>query len=97
VLQPGLKIQIPFLYKVTKDDMFVIAQDEVGLVESIDGQPLEPGRIFGRWVGGHDFITDVPTANDGDGRDSDPHDPGDWITSAEAASGPFAGCPVTNS
>jgi serine protease len=53
--------------------------------------------LNGRWVGGYDFITNVPTANDGDGRDNDPHDPGDWITPSEAASGPFAGCAVTNS
>jgi serine protease len=53
--------------------------------------------LAGRWVGGYDFITDMPTANDGNGRDSDPHDPGDWITSAESSSAPFAGCPVTNS
>ena len=36
--------------------------------------------LAGRWVGGYDFIADVPTANDGNGRDSDPHDPGDWVT-----------------
>ena len=30
-------------------------------------------------------------------RDSDPHDPGDWITSAESSSGFFAECPVMNS
>jgi serine protease len=46
---------------------------------------------------GYDFISDVPTANDGDGRDGDAQDPGDWITSAENASGPFAGCGVSNS
>jgi hypothetical protein len=58
VLQPGLKFQTPFLWKVTKDDMLVVAEDEVGLVESIDGQPLEPGRIFARWVAGHDSFQD---------------------------------------
>ena len=31
------------------------------------------------------------------GRDADPSDPGDWITSAENASGFFAGCGVSNS
>jgi uncharacterized membrane protein YqiK len=59
VLQPGLKIQIPFLYSVTKDDMLVIGEDEVGLVESIDGLPLEPGRIFGRRVQHHDSYQDA--------------------------------------
>jgi serine protease len=34
--------------------------------------------LDGRWVGGYDFIADPFTANDGDGRDPDPHDPGDW-------------------
>lgn len=59
VLQPGLKVQIPFLYGVTKDDMIVIGEDEVGLVESIDGLPLEPGRIFARRVANHDSYQDA--------------------------------------
>ena len=59
VLQPGLTFQIPFLYSVTKDDMFVIGEDVVGLVESIDGLPLEPGNIFGRRVANHDSYQDA--------------------------------------
>jgi len=59
VLQPGLRIQMPFLWRVTKDDMITVAEDEIGLIESIDGQPLEPGRIFARWVGGHDSFQDA--------------------------------------
>jgi|CXWL01.1.fsa_nt_gi uncharacterized membrane protein YqiK len=59
VLQPGLKVQIPFLYKVTKDDMIVIGEDQVGLIESIDGVPLEPGRIFARRVTQHDSYQDA--------------------------------------
>ncbi|HVO67200.1 MAG TPA: S8 family serine peptidase [Syntrophales bacterium] len=53
--------------------------------------------ISGRLVQGYDFIHDSLIANDGDGRDGDPSDPGDWITAAESAAGYFAGCPVTNS
>ena len=53
--------------------------------------------LAGRYIGGYDFISDSRIANDGDGRDPDPSDPGDWITAAESASGFFAGCPVTNS
>ncbi|HLB23848.1 MAG TPA: SPFH domain-containing protein [Dehalococcoidia bacterium] len=59
VLQPGLHFLIPFLFKVTKDDMLVIAEDEVGLIESIDGLPLEPGHIFGRRVANHDTFQDA--------------------------------------
>ena len=53
--------------------------------------------LASRIVGGYDFITNVQVANDGDGRDSNPQDPGDWITAAESSSGYFAGCPATNS
>jgi len=83
-------INAPAAWDITTGSSGIkIAVIDTGITDHTD--------LAGRWVGGHDFITDVPTANDGDGRDSDPHDPGDWITSAEAASGPFAGCPVTNS
>jgi uncharacterized membrane protein YqiK len=58
VLQPGLHLLVPFIYTVGKVDMLVVAEDEVGLIESIDGLPLEPGRIFGRRVTGHDTFQD---------------------------------------
>jgi len=34
--------------------------------------------LAGRFLAGYDMIDDVPTANDGDARDPDPSDPGDW-------------------
>ena len=58
VLSPGLHFLIPFLFKVRKAPMAVISEDEVGLVESIDGRPLDPGRIFARRVPGHDTYQD---------------------------------------
>ena len=48
-------------------------------------------------VSGYDFVSDVAVANDGDARDPDPSDPGDWITPAEASYGQFQGCDVANS
>ena len=53
--------------------------------------------LSGRTVPGYDFIQDSLVANDGDGRDDNPSDPGDWITAAENATGYFKGCTVTNS
>lgn len=53
--------------------------------------------LVGRTVAGYDFVADNRIGNDGNGRDSDPSDPGDWITAAESASGFFAGCQVRNS
>ncbi|MEO8741360.1 MAG: S8 family peptidase [Casimicrobiaceae bacterium] len=51
-----------------------------------------------RILPGYDFIGDIPTANDGDGRDPDASDPGDWVTQADI-DGPFRGegCSVENS
>ncbi len=45
-----------------------------------------------RLLSGYDFVEDVDNANDGNGRDGDASDPGDWVTAAEAASPSFAGC-----
>ena len=53
--------------------------------------------LVGRFVAGYDFIGDSLVANDGGGRDADASDPGDWITSAENASGYFKGCGTRNS
>jgi serine protease len=54
--------------------------------------------LVGRLVAGYDFVRDdAPgmflTANDGDGRDADPRDPGNWLTAAEAGQPPFTACP----
>lgn len=38
-----------------------------------------PGRI----LPGYDFVSDPFMANDGDGWDPDPSDPGDWVTSSD--------------
>ena len=37
----------------------------------------------GNLLPGYDMVSDIATANDGDGRDPDPSDPGDWVTQAE--------------
>jgi serine protease len=45
-------------------------------------------------LAGYDMISDVDAANDGDGRDADASDPGDWVTDAEISmdGGPFHEC-----
>jgi serine protease len=53
--------------------------------------------LAGKLLSGYDFIEDVDNANDGNGRDNDPSDPGDWVTSAEARTAAFAGCTAANS
>ncbi|MFN8444250.1 MAG: S8 family serine peptidase [Caldilineaceae bacterium] len=67
------------------------------VVAVIDTGILPHADLAGRTVQGYDFINDSRVANDGNGRDNNPADPGDWITSAESASGYFAGCTASNS
>lgn len=52
--------------------------------------------LAGRVLPGYDMITGAAVANDGDGRDPDPADPGDWLLAAELT-GDFAGCRAQNS
>jgi serine protease len=51
----------------------------------------------GRLLPGYDFVTDIEAANDGSGRDPDPSDPGDWITTADASTQRFQGCQAADS
>jgi len=53
--------------------------------------------LAGRLLPGHDFVSVIEYANDGNGRDADPSDPGDYVSSADLASGLFAGCAVEKS
>jgi serine protease len=41
-------------------------------------------------IAGYDFIKDVTEANDGNGRDSDAHDPGDWAPAGACGAGSAA-------
>ena len=45
-----------------------------------------------RLLPGYDFIADVLTAGDGDGRDPDPTDPGDYLTGEDLTNPFFFGC-----
>jgi serine protease len=51
----------------------------------------------GRLLPGYDFISDPNIANDGDGRDPDASDPGDWVTTADTNTPEFKGCTVADS
>lgn len=70
----------------TGSSQVVVAVLDTGITTHAD--------LSGRSVAGYDMISDALIANDGDGRDSDPSDPGDWITYDEDASEDsyFYGC-----
>ena len=85
-------INAPAAWDITQgSSTTTIAVIDTGILNHID--------LAGRLVPGYDFIgADAnglfETANDGNGRDKDTTDPGNWITLKEAGLGNFAGCPT---
>ena len=57
-LGPGLHFLIPFIYKATKSVFTEILDDEIGLIESVDGNAIPAGRIFAAVVPGHNSFQD---------------------------------------
>lgn len=51
----------------------------------------------GKVLPGYDMISDPAVANDGDGRDPDGSDPGDWITQADLSNTTFSDCEISDS
>jgi serine protease len=83
-------IGLPAAWDLTiGSDAITVAVIDTGLAAHAD--------VSGRAVPGYDFISSAAIANDGDGRDADASDPGDWVTAAESSSGFFAGCGAGNS
>jgi serine protease len=68
------------------------------IVAVIDSGYRPHADLADRILPGYDFIEDIDVANDGNGRDPDASDPGDWTTQADLR-GAFAGmdCSVMNS
>ena len=54
------------------------------------GVRLDHPDLVGKLLPGYDFVSNSATANDGDGRDADPTDPGDGVVAADI--GVIAGC-----
>jgi serine protease len=55
--------------------------------------------LAGNLLPGYDMIVDTAVANDGNGRDADPSDPGDWVSQADKNNNAadFGTCDVTDS
>jgi regulator of protease activity HflC (stomatin/prohibitin superfamily) len=57
-LGPGLHFLIPFIYVPKKYSFTVISENEIGIIESIDGNAIPPGKIFAKVVEGHNSFQD---------------------------------------
>jgi len=55
------------------------------VVAVVDSGYRPHAGLAGRFLPGYDMISDAETANDGDGRDADASDPGDWVLASEAS------------
>jgi len=73
---------LPEAWDVTRGDASVtVAVIDTG---------YRPHADLGTVLPGYDFITDSARANDGDGRDDDAQDPGDWVAAEECGTGQTA-------
>jgi serine protease len=78
----------------------VVAVIDTGV--RFDHPDLLPVADGGKLLPGHDFVSaesggTARAANDGDGWDPDPSDPGDWISAQDRTTSQFEDCAVANS
>jgi serine protease len=90
-------INIEPAWSITPGDPNVVIADlDTGV--RFDHPDLLAVAAGGKLLSGYNMISSALEANDGDGRDADATDPGDWVTAAEAGpSGAFRGCTAGNS
>jgi len=67
------------------------------VVAVVDTGYLPHSDLAGRILPGYDFISDPRFANDGNGRDADASDPGDWVSAADLADPAFRDCTIEDS
>ena len=74
----------------------VVAVLDTGVL--YDHPDLGRGDAGGKFLPGYDFVAVPANANDSDGRDADPSDPGDWVSDADKAGNvALSNCAVTGS
>lgn len=56
------------------------------------GVTTHPDLSAARYWPGRDFVSEIEYANDGNGWDTDPTDPGDWVSPTDLTNDLFTGC-----
>ncbi|MET9970508.1 S8 family serine peptidase, partial [Streptomyces sp. NPDC006356] len=72
-------MNVPGAWDVTTGSGVTVAVIDTGYVTHSD--------LGANIVGGYDFISDTAVSNDGNGRDSNPADTGDWTTDGQCGAG----------
>lgn len=86
----GYSVRAPFVWPYSRGSRnVVVAVIDSGIIAHPD---LDP-----RVIPGYDMVSDPERARDGDGRDHDPSDEGDFVDPREAQEGPWKGCGSTSS
>jgi len=86
-LDPTAGIGAPAAWDVATGSGVVVAVVDSGFTDHVDlSANLVPGYDFISADGPSDFFT----ANDGDGRDANAHDPGDWVAAGDCGPGSSA-------
>ena len=78
---PGVGVGVREAWRYGRGKGTVLAVVDSGII----AHPEFEGRI----LPGYDFISNASSANDGDGRDADPSDPGNWASKEDVDSGEF--------
>jgi serine protease len=73
-----------FLSAWTQRSVGTVASRVAVLDNGITAHPELAGRV----LPGYDLVADTAYSNDGDGRDADPSDPGDWVDQADRTRDP---------
>ena len=90
---PGTEIagmNLPLAWDLSTGTNVVVAVVDNGV------RPSHP-ELSGKLVAGYDFISELAVAADGNGRDSNTTDPGDFVTAGDLSDPLFDGCVVSNS
>lgn len=74
---PQAGIHAPQAWDSAKGEGVVVAVLDTGYLDHQD--------LAANLVPGYDFVSDPAISNDGDGRDADAHDPGDWFGSRRSS------------